>query len=305
MLPTLAASSVASAMARLPCHPIDTIKSRLQVQGRGGQLAGGSVEYTGMVSCMRGVLRQEGISGLYRGIGITLPGSVPAGCLYFTSFELANAQLKLWAPNYPITSALSAGFFAEAFSCVLWVPIDVVKERLQVQSALPANSQLYRSSQHAFVSICRKEGLSGIYRGYGATLYSYGPFSALYFGCYETSKAAVSKFRQEDVQQLPMPLVVMCSAGAGSIAAWLSSPLDMIKLRIQVQRQAQSAAAEGAEGFSFGYRGVVDGLATVFREEGARALWRGAGTRMCFTVPNMSISMVAFEWCKRQFGDLG
>ena len=26
-----------------------------------------------------------------------------------------------------------AGMVAEAFSCVLWVPIDVTKERLQVQ----------------------------------------------------------------------------------------------------------------------------------------------------------------------------
>lgn len=33
---------------------------------------------------------------------------------------------------------LLAGFAAEAASCVFWVPIDVVKERLQVQSNFPA-----------------------------------------------------------------------------------------------------------------------------------------------------------------------
>ena len=81
----------------------------------------------------------------------------------------------------PSQASLTAGFAAEAFSCVLWVPIDVrlhsayrpppahglraegserlcksaqvVKERLQVQSALPSGSQQYRSSFDALGKI--------------------------------------------------------------------------------------------------------------------------------------------------------
>lgn len=102
-----------------------------------------------------------------------------------------------------------------------------------------------------------------------------------------------------------MPSVVACSALAGSGAAWLSSPLDMIKLRIQVQRRAAASATATAraeaEGFTFAYRGMTDGVATVLREEGIAALWRGAGTRVAFMVPQSAISMVAFEWCKRHY----
>ncbi len=103
-----------------------------------------------------------------------------------------------------------------------------------------------------------------------------------------------------------MPSVVACSAFAASGAAWLSSPLDMIKLRIQVQRRAAAssaaaAAATEAQGFTFEYRGMADGVATVLREEGLAALWRGAGTRIAFMVPSTAISMVAFEWCKRHY----
>ena len=114
-----------------------------------------------------------------------------------------------------------------------------------------------------------------------------------------------------------MPSVVACSAVAGSAAAWLSSPLDMIKLRIQVQRRAaaaaaaaQATAAAGAQaaaeeqGFTFAYRGMMDGVGTVFREEGVAALWKGAGTRVAFMVPQSAISMVAFEWCKRHYTTL-
>lgn len=117
-------------------------------------------------------------------------------------------------------------------------------------------------------------------------------------------------WHETDVKALPMPSVVACSAVAGSGAAWLSSPLDMIKLRIQVQRRVAAASAAAAtapaagQGFTFAYRGMMDGVATVTRDEGLPALWRGAGTRVAFMVPSSAISMVAFEWCKRHYTSL-
>ena len=91
------------------------------------------------------------------------------------------------------------------FSCIVFVPVDVVKERLQVQiqsSSQTPNSKIYASningtlpqytgSLDACKQICQQEGLRGIYRGYGATLMSYGPFSALYFFLYEEVMALV------------------------------------------------------------------------------------------------------------------
>ena len=101
---------------------------------------------------------------------------------------MANNSMSRW----PVTVSLTAGFGAEAISCVMWVPIDVTKERLQVQSVLPKGSRRYTSSAHAFTTILQREGLGGLYRGYAATLQSFGPFSALYFATYEQSKAAVT-----------------------------------------------------------------------------------------------------------------
>lgn len=46
-------------------------------------------------------------------------------------------------------------------------------------------------------------------RGYGATLSSFGPFSAFYFGLYEQFKASATSVRPAgEVQELPMPVVV-------------------------------------------------------------------------------------------------
>lgn len=80
---------------------------------------------------------------------------------------------------------------------MVFVPVDVVKERLQVQIQFPLGTELhnlknpsvglplYNGSLDALIQICKNEGLRGIYKGYGATLLTYGPFSALYFFLYE------------------------------------------------------------------------------------------------------------------------
>ena len=72
MYPTLLGSATAGLVARVICHPIDTVKSRLQA----GQSAFRSL---------------EGIGALYRGLGAVVVGGVPGVCIYMTSYEVMRA----------------------------------------------------------------------------------------------------------------------------------------------------------------------------------------------------------------------
>ena len=47
----------------------------------------------------------------------------------------------------------------------------------------------------------RTEGIRGLYRAYGATVMSFGPFSALYFLFYEKLKENVANFTVADYQR--------------------------------------------------------------------------------------------------------
>lgn len=89
------------------------------------------------------------------------------------------------------------GMIAEAISCSVFVPVDVIKERLQVQTSFsqpsPSSSSskspsiaVYNSSYDAFRTIARTEGFRGVYKGYFATLACFGPFSAIYFMLYDS-----------------------------------------------------------------------------------------------------------------------
>ena len=150
--------------------------------------------------------------------------------------------------------------------------------------------------------------MAGIYKGYAATLASFGPFSALYFMFYERCKSETRQYLFDPHQQqpksainkmeLPFYWLVLCSCSAGAAASWLTSPLDMAKLRLQVQRGERYQKGTTSSASVVQYRGVVDCLRTVYRDGGIKGLFRGAGARVCFFAPATTITMSCYETCR-------
>eukprot|EP00752_Nemacystus_decipiens_P014686 g13082.t1 len=331
-------------VARLLCHPLDTAKARLQGP------AGGSFRNTWHV--LRTTMAAEGIGGLYRGIGAVMVGGVPGMCLYLTTYEATKGFLtdgeavasdgSRAAAAGGMLTHLTAGMLAEVVCCVVFVPVDVVKERLQVQRtgvAMPSTLDgvgggggvgkapvpPYRGSADTLKTILRTEGLRGIYKGYLATLASFGPFSALYFMFYEQAKAASQTLieRQPSFSQkganaraqagpggdnapgggkgkgeLPVWATLANAAGASALASWLTNPLDLAKLRLQVQRGTTATARQGSGSYPAAaapYSGMTDALRRSYRVGGLAGLFKGSGARMAFQAPSVAITMAAFE----------
>jgi len=83
---------------------------------------------------VRETIAKEGLGGLYKGFSINILGSIPAAALYFGGYELfkMNTLQNKWLQEHPSLAYLAGGLFAEAIACVLFVPVDVIKERRQV-----------------------------------------------------------------------------------------------------------------------------------------------------------------------------
>ncbi len=170
----------------------------------------------------------------------------------------------------------------------MYVPVDVIKERLQVQDG--SGGPGYKGGADALVKIWKSEGLLGCYRGYGATLMSFGPFSALYFVFYEQFKSVSTHVSGS--QTLTMPFLIASSASAGAIASFLTSPLDLAKLRLQVRRGGGISGSPAATS----YQGIKDCLQHAYHGEGVQGLFRGAGARVLHFVPATSKSELPVEW---------
>jgi hypothetical protein len=103
---------------------------------------------------------------------------------------------------------------------------------------------------------------------------------------------------------LPFGWQVTTACSAGALASLATNPLDMAKLRLQVQRGAAAVAVAGGasdSGLGFHYRGMLHGLSEIVAKEGWRALFRGAGARVAFHAPSTAITMTLFERCKAFF----
>lgn len=275
----LYAASCSSFASRIAMHPVDTIKAKLQSQTSSARKSSWQIIST--------TVAKEGISGLYKGIGLALFGSIPAGILYFASYEASKKMLAPVLPESQNLANLTSGFIAEAFSCVLWVPIDVIKERFQTQSLLEPRYQ-YSGYGDAFRQMYKEGGMRSFYRGYGATLLSFGPFSALYFMTYELFKKHFSTTTFFKDRQLEATM----TAGflSGGFASFCTNPLDLVKLRIQIQRR----------GVMFGYKNTFEGLGHEFMEVGLRGLFKGVTARMLYHAPATSISIAVYEYMKNK-----
>jgi len=293
VVPNALGSAAAGVISRIITHPLDTVKARLQIPSSNQR----AYSYKGPMDALVRTCRQDGINGLYRGFGAILVGGTPGTVIYLCSYD----YLKKSGSKYYYGSAdhqnfginFISGFIAETLACIIYVPVDVIKERLQVQSLMAKTSDdLYKGSFDAFIKIAKVEGLSGIYKGYFATLASFGPFSALYFVFYEKLKTWAKNTDNDD---LSLPYIVACSASAGALSSWLTSPLDMAKLRLQIQRGGTSNLD------SLIYGGMVHCLYSTYKQYGIRGLFRGAFARVLHFAPATTITMACYEKCSSFF----
>jgi hypothetical protein len=270
---------------------------------------------------------------LYRGFGAVVVGGTPGTVLYLCSYDIAKHRLSRILTNNNNNADgenfvvhFCSGMTAETIACLIYVPVDVIKERMQVQHSLTSTTNVsnvgsgtaarhtyYQNGFDALKQISKNEGISGIYRGYGATLASFGPFSALYFVFYEKFKNLTRQHLRDQRQsdgmvdstdsttrslkeiEIPFLWVVLCSASAGGLASWLTSPLDMAKLRLQVQRGKLYSHKESSMNTTQYYRGVIDCLKQSFRDGGVRGLFRGAGARVLHFAPATTVTISSYE----------
>ena len=81
----------------------------------------------------------------------------------------------------------TCGMIAELVSCIFWVPVDILKERLQVQDIL--KTYKYKNTFDAIRQIFQKEGFFALYKAYGATVLSFGPYTGISMALYDKFKS--------------------------------------------------------------------------------------------------------------------
>ncbi|KAF5839700.1 mitochondrial carrier family [Dunaliella salina] len=239
ILSTLApfiAGPIAGVCSRIVIYPSDTIKARLQVQGSLGRSE--SQLYRSTRDAASQMLRQEGFKAFYRGFGVVVVGNVPANMAYFGGYELGKWLLP---DRSGLLSNMATGAIAQLSGGLLFTPVDIIKERMQVQGLLQGHFS-YTGSWHALTSLLKDRGPLGLFRGYWATNAVWIPWSVLHIAAYEKFKgwAADAYPGKQGLHRSPddLPPWVLggCSAASASLAALVTQPMDVVKTRLQVRK---------------------------------------------------------------------
>lgn len=125
--------------------------------------------------------RKEGFLVLYRGMVPTLIGVAPYVGVNYLVYE----SLKELAPIAEGETAPSAlwlaacGGVAGTTGQTVSYPMDLLRRRFQV--VLPDGNRMYKSVYDGISTIIRKEGLLGLYKGFGPNFIKVVPTIAIMF----------------------------------------------------------------------------------------------------------------------------
>lgn len=109
------------------------------------------------------------------------------------------------------------------------------------------------------------------------------PFSAIYFPAYNHLKRDF--FGESPNKKLGVVQLLTAGAIAGMPAAYLTTPCDVIKTRLQVEARKGDTT----------YTGIRDCARKVYAQEGFRAFFKGGPARILRSSPQFAFTLAGYE----------
>lgn len=277
-------------MEALVCHPLDTIKVRMQLSRRKREK--GAKRRSFLTTGME-IARKETPLGLYKGLGAVLTGIVPKMAIRFSSYEwykqlLANQDGAV-SGGANFMAGLAAGI-TEAVAVVC--PMEVVKIRLQAQHhsmSDPLDIPKYRNAAHACYTVVKEEGIGALYRGVSLTALRQGTNQAANFTAYTELKEILQQRQEDKTAPLPSWKTSIIGLISGAVGPFSNAPIDTIKTRLQ-----RTPAEPGQTAISR----ITMIASQMWKQEGVRAFWMGITPRVMRVAPGQAVTFAVYEYLK-------
>ncbi|KAG7575421.1 hypothetical protein FFLO_00240 [Filobasidium floriforme] len=250
---------------------------------------------TAVYSALRDAVKQDGPSGLYRGLVPNLVGGASSWGLYFLFYNILKKQMQGGDPNYVTSPSqhLLAAAEASAITAMLTNPIWVVKTRVFASSKNSEAGRAYRGLWHGLTSIYRTEGIRGLYRGSLLALVGVSNGS-IQFATYEEIKTRRAAIKRRAIERegrvwgrgdekLSNMEYILASGSSKLVAIALTYPYQVVRARIQ------NAATSDL------YPNIPKTISRTFRQEGLRAFYKGLGTNALRILPGTCTTFVVYE----------
>lgn len=215
-----------------------------------------------------------------KGIFPPILAETPKRAVKFFTFEQYKKVFRYGTKDTPVSLSM-AGLFAGLTEAVFVNPFEVVKVRLQTDKSKVSNQM---TTYQVARRIHREGGLGlrGLNLGLTSTMMRNGAFNMVYFGFYFSVKDVLPK---TDNEAATLALRILTGFTAGTLASCFNIPFDVAKSRIQSTGHIPNTK----------YKGCLQSVGLVYREEGFRALYKGLVPKVLRLGPGGAVMLVVYE----------
>jgi hypothetical protein len=285
------------------CHPLDTIRVRLQTAASG--------RFTGPIDVVRQTLQHEGVRGLYKGILSPLVSQALQKATMFYSFGAAKRFMTELntspAQTLPLYQLYLCGAFAGVSNACVANPFELVRNRLQVQYT---STGQYRGPVDVVRQMIAAGGVRSLYLGLAPMMIRDAPGVGAWYATFEGVRRLLVP-EGENPSVTPKWKILLAGASAG-VGFWICAfPQDTIKNVIQTRGMASAAAASAAAAAIPGVTpsaasaaaaaastpalGFFATGAKLVRDEGVMRLWRGFSIAALRGIPGASTTFLTYQ----------
>ncbi|KAL3622742.1 hypothetical protein CASFOL_033350 [Castilleja foliolosa] len=284
----MVSGSIAGSVEHMAMFPVDTLKTRMQAIN----YSSSKTPLLTLRQSLSSIMKLEGLAGLYRGIAAMGLGAGPAHAVYFSVYESCKKFLLSSGDMNSSVAHAASGVFATVASDAVITPMDVVKQRLQLEGSP------YKGVCDCVRRIFWEEGFGAFYVSYRTTVVMNAPFTAVHFATYEAAKRGMMTRAESGGGDEEETLAVhaISGAAAGALAAVVTTPLDVVKTQLQCQGVC------GRDRFLSS--SIVDVIRIIKKKDGYSGLMRGWIPRMLFHAPAAAICWSTYEAIKSFFQQL-
>lgn len=259
-------------------HPIDVVKTRLQIAGEAGRQ---TKQYNGISGVIKSVLADEGAGAFYKGIGAAWLREASYTSLRLGLYEPCKGLVGADKPGAGFVSKFIAGALAGALGSIAGNPFDVLKTRMMAYEGSDSPSLGYFAKD-----VMSNQGFGGFYKGIQANIMRAMILNATKMACYDTCKQVMKPFVPEGI-----PLQFMSAFSAGFFMTITVSPFDIIRTRLMNQPSDAKL-----------YNGFGDCAAKILKNEGPLGFWKGFIPIWSRFAPTTCLQLIIFEQLRSMVG---
>ncbi|XP_017014208.2 mitochondrial 2-oxoglutarate/malate carrier protein [Drosophila takahashii] len=262
---------LAGMMGTCIVQPLDLVKTRMQISASTG-------EYKNSLDCLVKTFKNEGFVSLYNGLSAGLMRQATYTTARMGFYQMENETYRKQFNEPPtVLASMGMGILAGAFGAMFGNPAEVALIRMMSDNRLPpAERRNYKNVGDAFARIVKDEGVTTLWKGCMPTVGRAMVVNMVQLASYSQLKNAFSQYFSG------LPLHISAAMMSGLLTTIASMPLDMAKTRIQQQNSGE-------------YKGTMDVLMKVSKNEGVTALWKGFTPYLCRIGPHTVFAFIFLE----------